>query len=118
MIFVIFGAAAGAVLALRRYTVFALVPVVVIFAAAAMVTGVAAGHDPGIIAVEVLGAVVSPQVGFVAVSVAAGYLRATRSSKLLQSVQAAIGQELGNAFELPRHLPPEMAALLRKLQHA
>jgi hypothetical protein len=45
MIFVIFGAAAGAVLALRRYTVFALVPVVVIFAAAAMVTGVAAGSS-------------------------------------------------------------------------
>jgi hypothetical protein len=116
MLFVIFGAAAGAVLALRRYTVFALVPVSVLFAAAAIVTG--SGHDPRTIVVEILGAVASPQFGYLAASSAAAYLRATRSSKLLQSMQAAIRQELGTAFEVPRSLPPELAILLTKLQHA
>jgi hypothetical protein len=38
--------------------------------------------------------------------------------KLLQSIQVAIGQELGTAFETPRDLPPEMAVLLKKLQDA
>jgi hypothetical protein len=98
--------------------VFALVPVSVLFAAAAMVTGFTTGHDQRTIVVEVLGAVASPQVGYLAASSAAAYLRATRSSKLLQSMQAAIGQELGIAFEVPRGLPPELATLLTKLQHA
>jgi hypothetical protein len=117
MMLVIFGAAVGAFIALRRYTVFALAPVIILFAAGAMMSGIATGHDPGTIGVEVLGAVASPQVGYVAVSIAA-HLRAISSLRLLQSMQAAIGQELSTAFEVPRDLPPEMAALLRKLQHA
>jgi hypothetical protein len=80
------------------------------------VTG--SGHDPRTIVVEILGAVASPQFGYLAASSAAAYLRATRSSKLLQSMQAAIRQELGTAFEVPRSLPPELAILLTKLQHA
>jgi hypothetical protein len=118
MIFVILSVAAGAVLALRHCTVFALVPVVIILAAGAMATGIATGHDPRTIAVEVLGAVLSTQFGYSAAIVAAAYVRAASSSKLLQSIQAAIGQELGTAFETPRDLPPEMAVLLKKLQDA
>jgi hypothetical protein len=114
MIFVILSVAAGAVLALRHCTVFALVPVVIILAAGAMATGIATGHDPRTIAVEVLGAVLSTQFGYSAAIVAAAYVRAASSSKLLQSIQAAIGQELGTAFETPRDLPPEMAVLLKK----
>ena len=118
MIFVILSVAAGAVLALRHCTVFALVPVVIILAAGAMATGIATGHDPRTIAVEVLGAVLSTQFGYSAAIVAAAYVRAASSSKLLQSIQAAIGQELGTAIETPRDLPPEMAVLLKKLQDA
>jgi hypothetical protein len=53
MFFVLFGAAAGAYLALRRYRVFVLAPAVVFFAAGALVAGIVPGHDPRTIAVEV-----------------------------------------------------------------
>jgi hypothetical protein len=59
MLFVIFGVPVGALVALQRYPVFSLAPVVALFAAGAIVTGI--------------------------------------------------------AFEVPRGLPPEMAALVRKL---
>jgi hypothetical protein len=113
MLVVFVSAAAGAFLALRRYPAFALAPVVAFFAAGAMVAGFASGHDPRIIAIEVLGAVASPQLAYIAASLTA-YL--VRSSRLLPSVQAAIWRELGTAFEVPRRLPPQMAALVRKLQ--
>jgi hypothetical protein len=115
MFFVIVGAAAGVFLALRRYPVFSLVPVVAIFVAGAIVTGIAAGYDPRTIGIEILGSVVSPQLTYIAASVAA-YL--IRFSRLLPCVQAAIARELGTAFEVPRALPPEMAALLTKLEYA
>jgi hypothetical protein len=61
MLVVLVSAAAGAFLALRRYAVFALAPVVAFFAAAAMVTGIATGHDPRIIGVEILGSIAAPR---------------------------------------------------------
>jgi hypothetical protein len=61
MLFVLVGAAAGAYLATRPYAVFAPAPVVVLFGAGAMITGIVAGHDPRIMVVEVLGAIASPQ---------------------------------------------------------
>ena len=115
MFFVIVGAAAGVFLALRRYPVFSLVPVVAIFAAGAMVTGIAAGYDPRTIGLEILGSVTSPQLAYLAASVTA-YL--IRFSRLLPSVQAAIGRELGTAFEVPSALPAEMATLLTKLKYS
>jgi hypothetical protein len=115
MFFVIVGAAAGVFLALRRYPVFSLVPVVAIFVAGAIATGIAAGYGPRTIGIEILGSVVSPQLTYIAASVAA-YL--IRFSSLLPCVQAAIARELGTAFEVPRALPPEMAALLTKLEYA
>ena len=113
MLFVIFGAAVGVFVALRRYPVFFLAPIVALFAAGAMVTGFASGHDPRIIGIEVLGAVASPQFAYIATSLTAFLLR---SSRLLPTVQAAIGQELGSALGMPRSLPPQMAALVKKLQ--
>jgi hypothetical protein len=117
MLFVLVGAAAGAYLTTRSYTVFALFPVVVFCAAGAMLTGIAASSDPRIIAVEVLGAIASPQIAFVVVSLRT-YLRATSPLPLLHSMQTAIGRELRTEFELPRGLPPEMTALVIKLQYA
>jgi hypothetical protein len=117
MLFVLVGAAAGAYLTSRSYTVFALFPVVVFCAAGAMLTGIVASNDPGIIAIEVLGAIASPQIAFVVASLRA-YLRATSRLRFLQSMQAAIGHELRTELEVPRGLPPQMAALVIKLQHA
>ena len=117
MLFVLTGAAAGAYLTTRSYTVFALFPVVVFCAAGAILTAIAAGNDPRIIAVEVLGAIASPQIAFVVVSLR-DCLRATNRLRFLQSMQAAIGHELRTELEVPRGLPPQMAALVIKLQHA
>lgn len=117
MFFLLVGAAVGAHLTTRFYTVFALFPMVVFFAAGAMLTGIVSRNDPKIIAVEVLGAIALPQIAFIIVSVGA-YLRATSRLRLLQSMQTAIGHELRTAFEVPCGLPPQMAALVIKLQHA
>jgi hypothetical protein len=100
---------------MKRNPVFSLVPVVAFFASGAMVTGIAAGHDARIIGVEILGSVASPQLAFLAASVTA-YL--IRFSRLLPSVQAAIGRELRTAFEVPSTVPPEMATLLTKLEYS
>ena len=111
MLFVILGVPVGAFLALHRYPVFSLAPVV----AGAIVTGIVTGHDPRIIGIEGLGAAASPQLAYVAASLTP-YL--ILSSRLLPTVQATIGQELGTAFEIPCDLPPDMTVLVRKLQHA
>jgi hypothetical protein len=55
MLFVILGVPVGAFLALHRYPVFSLAPVVALFAAGAIVTGIVTGHDPRIIGIEGLG---------------------------------------------------------------
>jgi hypothetical protein len=115
VLFVIFGVPIGALVASLRYPVFSLAPVVALFAAGALVTGIATGHDPRAIGIEVLGAIASPQLAYVATSLTI-YL--ILSSRFVPTVQTAIGQELRTAFEVPRGLPPKMAALVRKLQRA
>jgi hypothetical protein len=117
MLFALMGAIAGAYVATRPYTIFALAPVVLFCAAGAMVTGMVAHHHPGTITIEVLGAIASPQIAFVAVSLRA-YLKATSHLTMHRSMQAAIGDEMRAEFEVPRGLPPEMAALVGKLQQA
>jgi hypothetical protein len=115
MLFVIFGVPVGALVALHRYPVFSLAPVVALFAAGAIVTGIATGHDPRTIGIEALGAVASTQLAYIATSLTV-YL--ILSSRLLPTVRAAIGHELRTEFEVPRGLPPQMAVLVTKLQHA
>jgi hypothetical protein len=115
MLFVLFGVPIGALVALHRYPVFSLAPVVALFAAGAIVTGIATGHDPRTIGIEALGAIASPQLAYIAASFTV-YL--ILFSRLLPTVGAAIGHELRTAFEAPRDLPPQMAALVMKLQQA
>ena len=55
MLFVILGVPVGAFLALHRYPVFSLAPVVALFAAGVIVTGIVTGHDPRIIGIKGLG---------------------------------------------------------------
>jgi hypothetical protein len=117
MLFVLVGVAAGAYLTARSYTVFALFPVVVFCAAGATLNGIATRNDPRVIAIEVLGTIALPQIAFVVASLRT-YLRATSPLRMLQSMQTAIGQELRTEFEVPRGLPPQMAVLVTKLQHA
>jgi hypothetical protein len=80
MLFVIFGVPA---VALHRYPVFSLAPVVALFAAGAIVTGIVTGHDPRIIGIKGLGAAASPQLAFASLT---PYL--ILSSRLLPTVQA------------------------------
>jgi hypothetical protein len=87
VLFVILGVPVGAFLALHRYPVFSLAPVVALFAAGAVATGIVTGHDPRIIGIEALGAAASPQLAYVAASLTF-YL--ILSSRLLPTVQAAI----------------------------
>jgi hypothetical protein len=119
----IFGAAAGVILGLCHFRVFALLPVVLIFAAGAVVGGVATGLERSSILLGLLAAVASPQIGYLASSIAvtyliAEYLRIRATGKLpasLHAMQAEIGRELKSAFELPLELPREMAALLAQM---
>ena len=115
MLFVLFGVPIGALVALHRYPAFSLAPVVAFFAAGAIVTGIATGHDLRTIGIEALGAIASPQLAYIAASFTV-YL--ILFSRLLPTVGAAIGHELRTAVEAPRDLPPQMAALIIKLQHA
>ena len=119
MIFVlIFGAAAGAVLGLRPFRVFVLVPVILVMAAGTIANGFAGGHDPRTMVFGLMAAVASPQIAYIAAAIAAQYLRsraAGRSQTVLHAMQMTIGQELRTVYEPPRELPPEMVALLAQM---
>jgi hypothetical protein len=118
-VILILGLVVGAVLAAGRFKVLALLPVILILAAGA----VANSLDLRTIGLSLLVAVASPQIGYLVSSIAvkyivAEYLRiriANRLPTLLHAMQTEIGQELRTAFELPRELPREMAALLARI---
>ena len=63
-IVLIIGAAAGVILGLGRFKVLALLPVILIVAAGAITSSVATGFEPRTIALGVLVAVASPQIGY------------------------------------------------------
>ena len=119
MLFVlIFGAAAGAILGLRPFRVFVLVPVILVAAAGAVANGFASGDDPRSIVSGLVAAVASPQIAYFVAAIAAHYLRSraiVRSRTLLHAMQISIGQELRTVYELPQELPPEMVALLAQM---
>jgi hypothetical protein len=115
MVFVAFGALAGAVLAFRRYPALLLVPVAASVAAVAFLVGIVHGSHPGAIALEVLGSIMAPQFAYVALSLT---VHLTRSARLVPQVQVAIGQQLRAQLEVPRRLPPELAALVTQLGNA
>jgi hypothetical protein len=100
MVFVTLGAVAGAVLAVRRYPFFLLVPIVGLLAVGALIFGIIHGSHPGTIGVDVLGSLAAPQLVYLAVSLTADL---TRSTRLIPHVQTAIGQELRARLEVPRY---------------
>ena len=77
-----------------------------------MLAGIALRAHPGVIAVEVFGAIAAPQFAFVAVSLTDHLIRRTR---LIPQVRAAIGQQLRDELEVPRSLPRELATLVTQL---
>jgi hypothetical protein len=64
----IFGVLAGLALGLSRYRVFALLPMILLVAAAAIAQGIVRGLDPGQIAVGT-SALASPQIGYLIIPV-------------------------------------------------
>jgi hypothetical protein len=65
----IFGVLAGLALGLSRYRVFALLPMILLVAAAAIAQGIVRGLDPGQIAVGTSLALASPQIGYLIIPV-------------------------------------------------
>ena len=88
MIIVVLSAATGSLLALLRFPVFALVPVVVSFAAGAAATAIVAAAPTETIALEVIGSIVTPQLAYLGASLAAELIG---SSKWAAHLRAAIG---------------------------
>jgi hypothetical protein len=115
MMFVMFGVAAGVSWAFLRYPFLPLLPMGALLAIGAATTGIAFGTHPGVTAVEVFGSIAGPQFAFAAVSLTNHLVR---SSRLIPQIQAAIGRQLRAQLEVPRGLPPELAALVTQLGHA
>jgi hypothetical protein len=113
MLFVMFGVAAGVSWAFLRYPFLPLPLIGVLLAVGAVLTGIAFGTHPGVIAAEVFGSVAAPQFAFVAVSLTNHLVS---SSRLMAQVQAAIGRQLRAELEAPLSLPPELAALVTQLR--
>ncbi len=117
---VIVGAAIGVFVGLRQFKVFVLVPAILLAATGTIINGIVTGLDYLDIGFDLLGIIASLEIGYFVGSIAGGSLTvrpADRKAELLHAMQTAIGQELRNAFELPRDLPlpPEFVALVRRL---
>jgi hypothetical protein len=118
MLIVIFGAVGGTFLGLRQFRVVALVPVIFVVAGAAIVRGAVIGLDAHTMIYSLAAAVAVPQFAYFVAALPAGYvhLRHIRwSSRLLHTMQIAIGQELRSVYDLPHQLPREMVALLEQM---
>jgi hypothetical protein len=113
MVFVIVGAVAGATLALCRYPFFLFAPIAELLAACTLLLGGAHGTHPAVLLVQVLGSFAAPQLMYVAVSLTADL---ARSAGVMRHVQKAIGKELRVELDVPRHMPAELAILVRRLQ--
>jgi len=115
IVVLIFGAATGALLGLRPFSVLVLVPVISLVAAVTIANGVASSHDPRTVEFGLLAAVASTQIGYFVAAVAAQYLRPWAigwSPTSFHTIQMTIGKKLRTVYELPQELPPKMVALL------
>ncbi len=116
VVVLIFGAAAGATLGLRSFSVFLLIPLIVVTAFGTMAVGVATGHGYGVILLNVLGAIMLPQLCYLAVLFAREHQRPIGPPTLSREVQMAIGEELRAVYRIPPDdLPPEIVELLERV---
>ena len=111
--------AAGALIGFRQLKVFVLVPASLLVAIAAILHSHATGQDFRATVIDSIAGISSLQIGYLVGSIADGFFMVAkppdRVSELLRIVRRSIGQELHAIFELPRDLPPEMAAVLARL---
>ena len=116
---VVFGGAVGALLAFRQSKVFVLVPASLLAAIGVVLHSRATGEDFRATIIDFIVCVSSLQIGYLVGSIANGFFMVAKPpvkvSELLHVVRTSIGQELQAAFELPRDLPPQMAAILARL---
>ena len=115
---IVFGGAAGALLAFRQFKVFVLVPVSLLAAIGVILYSRVTGEDFRAIVVDFIVSVSSLQVGYLVGGIAEVFFMKAKppiASELLRFVRTSIGQELHSVFELPRDLPPEMVAVLARL---
>jgi hypothetical protein len=92
MMLMVLSGAAGIVLALLRFPVFSLVPIVVFFGAGAAGKGIVVGAPIETITLEVIGSIAAPQFAYLGVSLAVEFIGPSRWAS---HVRAAIGLHLG-----------------------
>jgi hypothetical protein len=109
----VFGAAAGAILGLRSFAVFALLPVFLVVAVSAIAIGVTAGHDSLAIILAVLAAVASPQIGYFMSNVVSAYLH---PPALPCAVQMTIGEDLRAVYQPAWDPPAQIVELLERMK--
>jgi len=115
MAFVISGVAIGALCAFFRYRALIMLPLGALLTVGAVFSGIIVHAHPWVIATEVFGSIAASQFTYVAVSLTHHLVR---SRGLIRQTQAAIGQQLSTQVEVPRGLPPELSALVARLQPA
>jgi hypothetical protein len=108
----ILGIFVGAVCALFRLRVFAVVPLSIIFAMCSIVSGIIAHAYPWTIAVAVLGSLGAVQLPYAAVGLIFNFVRLRA---VVPEMQSAIGQKLRAELEVPHTLTPELSSLVARL---
>jgi hypothetical protein len=117
---IVFSGAAGALLAFRQFKVFVLVPASLLAVIGVILHSRMTGQDFRATVIDFIVSVSSLQIGYLVGGIADGFFMVAKPpevSELLRVVRTSIGQELQAVFELPRDLPPEMVAVLARLDN-
>jgi hypothetical protein len=116
---VVFGGAAGGLLAFRQLKVLVLVPASLLAAMGVILHSRVTGQDFRATVIDFIVSVSSLQIGYLVGSITDRLFMVAKPpdkvSELLHVVRTSIGQELQAVFALPRDLPPEMVAVLARL---
>ena len=118
---IVFGGAAGALLAFRQFKVFVLVPASLLAAIGVILHSRLTGQDFGATVIDFFASIWSLQIGYLVGGIADEFFMEAKLpevSELFRVVRTSIGQELQSVFELPRDLPPEMGAVLARLDQS
>jgi hypothetical protein len=115
---IVFCGAAGALLAFRQFKVLVLVPASLLAAMGVILHSCVTGKNVRATVIDFIVSVSSLHFGYLVGCIADGFFMVAKPpevSELPRVVRTSIGQELQAVFELPRDLPPEMVAVLARL---